>query len=59
MYLAEDWVGAKLNKMMFWLILIQILCWELVSKHGGAWILYYVKSACTVTDIPDQVNPSI
>lgn len=33
----------------------QILCWELVSKRGGAWILHYVKSAYAVTDVPDQV----
>ncbi|KAI8986294.1 glycosyltransferase family 2 protein [Trametes punicea] len=39
MYLAED----------------RILCWELVSKRGGAWILHYVKSAYAVTDVPDQV----
>ena len=41
MYLAED----------------RILCWELVSKRGGAWILHYVKSAYAVTDVPDQVGP--
>ena len=40
MYLAED----------------RILCWELVSKRGGSWILHYVKSAYAVTDVPDQVN---
>ncbi|KAJ3855614.1 glycosyltransferase family 2 protein [Lentinula lateritia] len=39
MYLAED----------------RILCWELVSKRGGSWILHYVKSAYGVTDVPDQV----
>ncbi|KAI0930946.1 Chitin synthase 4 [Taiwanofungus camphoratus] len=39
MYLAED----------------RILCWELVSKRGGAWILHYVKSAYAVTDVPDQI----
>ncbi|KAI0298178.1 glycosyltransferase family 2 protein [Multifurca ochricompacta] len=39
MYLAED----------------RILCWELVSKRGGSWILHYVKSAYAVTDTPDQV----
>ncbi|KAM6493804.1 glycosyltransferase family 2 protein [Amanita muscaria] len=39
MYLAED----------------RILCWELVSKRGGAWILHYVKSAYAITDVPDQV----
>ena len=33
----------------------QILCWELVSKRGGAWILHYVKSAYAITDVPDQV----
>ncbi|KAF8551879.1 glycosyltransferase family 2 protein [Imleria badia] len=39
MYLAED----------------RILCWELVSKRGGTWILHYVKSAYAVTDVPDKV----
>lgn len=39
MYLAED----------------RILCWELVSKRNGSWILHYVKSAYAVTDVPDQV----
>ncbi|KAI0727135.1 glycosyltransferase family 2 protein [Fomitopsis betulina] len=32
-----------------------ILCWELVSKRGGSWLLHYVKSAYAVTDVPDQV----
>ena len=40
MYLAED----------------RILCWELVSKRGGSWILHYVKSAYAVTDVPDEVQ---
>lgn len=40
MYLAED----------------RILCWELVSKRGGSWILHYVKSAYAVTDVPDQAR---
>jgi chitin synthase len=40
MYLAED----------------RILCWELVSKRGGSWILHYVKSAYAITDVPDQVS---
>jgi chitin synthase len=39
MYLAED----------------RILCWELVSKRGGSWILHYVKSAYAETDVPDTV----
>lgn len=39
MYLAED----------------RILCWELVSKRGGSWILHYVKSSYAITDVPDQV----
>ncbi|THU77602.1 glycosyltransferase family 2 protein [Dendrothele bispora CBS 962.96] len=39
MYLAED----------------RILCWELVSKRGGSWILHYVKSAYAITDVPDQI----
>ncbi|KAF8997184.1 chitin synthase-domain-containing protein [Cyathus striatus] len=43
MYLAED----------------RILCWELVSKRGGSWILHYVKSAYAVTDVPDTVCPEL
>ncbi|KAG8935649.1 Chitin synthase, class 1 [Tulasnella sp. 418] len=39
MYLAED----------------RILCWELVSKRAGSWVLHYVKSAYAITDVPDQV----
>ena len=35
---------------------LQILCWELVSKRGGSWVLHYVKSAYAVTDVPDQVS---
>ncbi|KAH9011457.1 chitin synthase-domain-containing protein [Lactarius hengduanensis] len=31
----------------------RILCWELVSKRGGSWVLHYVKSAYAVTDTPD------
>jgi len=34
----------------------QILCWELVSKRGGSWILHYVKSAYAETDVPDTVS---
>ena len=26
-----------------------------MSKRGGRWILYYVKSAYAITDVPDQV----
>lgn len=37
------------------LMVDQILCWELVSKRGGSWILHYVKSAYAITDVPDQV----
>lgn len=43
MYLAED----------------RILCWELVSKRGGSWVLHYVKSAYAITDVPDQVPENI
>jgi len=39
MYLAED----------------RILCWELVTKRGGSWILHYVKSSYAVTDVPNEV----
>ncbi|KAF8988801.1 Chitin synthase, class 1 [Haplosporangium bisporale] len=39
MYLAED----------------RILCFELVAKRGGQWLLKYVKSATGETDVPDNV----
>ncbi|KAF9159647.1 Chitin synthase, class 2 [Actinomortierella ambigua] len=39
MYLAED----------------RILCFELVAKRGGEWLLKYVKSAVGETDVPDSV----
>lgn len=58
MYLAEDRVSppvAILLSLFLSYIFPQILCWELVSKRGGAWILHYVKSAYAVTDVPDQV----
>lgn len=57
MYLAEDRVRALLITRSLSLShpCIQILCWELVSKRGGSWILHYVKSAYAVTDVPDQV----
>ena len=34
------------------------VCWELMSKCSGSWILHYVKSAYAITDVPDQVRPS-
>ncbi|KAH9992907.1 glycosyltransferase family 2 protein [Russula vinacea] len=43
MYLAED----------------RILCWELVSKRGGAWVLHYVKSAYAVTDTRIRCVPEL
>ncbi|KAJ3293691.1 Chitin synthase, class 1 [Borealophlyctis nickersoniae] len=39
MYLAED----------------RILCFELVTKRGGKWLLRYVKSARAETDVPDSL----
>jgi hypothetical protein len=41
-----------------WLGLVssQIMCWELVSKRGGAWIPHYIKLAYAVTYVPDQVR---
>ena len=60
MYLAEDRVSAKqLPANQRADALTQILCWELVSKRGGAWILHYVKSAYAVTDVPDQVSSNV
>ncbi|GAA5928047.1 hypothetical protein JCM3775_002798 [Rhodotorula graminis] len=43
MYLAED----------------RILCWELVSKRGSAWILHYQRSASAETDVPDTLHDLI
>lgn len=39
LYLAED----------------RILCFELVTKTGEAWLLKYVKAARATTDVPDRV----
>ncbi|ORY52915.1 hypothetical protein BCR33DRAFT_711327 [Rhizoclosmatium globosum] len=39
MYLAED----------------RILCFELVTKKGEAWVLRYIKAARAETDVPDAV----
>ena len=39
MYLAED----------------RILCFELLVKQGCNWILYYVKDAPAVTDVPENI----
>ncbi|KAI8612913.1 chitin synthase-domain-containing protein [Chytriomyces sp. MP71] len=33
----------------------RILCFELVSKRGAAWVLKYVRSAKAETDVPDTV----
>jgi len=32
-----------------------ILCWKLVSKRGGSWILHDMKSAYAEMDAPDTV----
>jgi chitin synthase len=39
MYLAED----------------RILCFELIAKKGGNWVLCYIKNAVAVTDVPDEL----
>lgn len=39
MYLAED----------------RILCWELVAKRGGNWVLKFVKLATGETDVPESI----
>ncbi|KAH9961842.1 glycosyltransferase family 2 protein [Russula compacta] len=55
-FLGETLHGAGADiftQICIWLRII--LCWELVSKRGGSWILHYVKSAYGVTDTPDQV----
>ena len=61
MYLAEDRVRGKCDVNVIPVFVshifpLQILCWELVSKRGGSWVLHYVKSAYAVTDTPDQVR---
>jgi len=48
-------VGADIFTANMYLAEDWILCWE-VSKRGGAWTLYYVKSVYAVTDVPDQVG---
>ncbi|KAH9160206.1 chitin synthase-domain-containing protein [Lactarius sanguifluus] len=34
----------------------RILCWVLMFRRGGSWVLHYVQSAHAVTDTPDQVG---
>ncbi|CAG8607125.1 10905_t:CDS:2 [Gigaspora rosea] len=43
MYLAED----------------RILCFELVTKRNGEWLLHYVKSSIAETDIPKSIDQLI
>ncbi|KAF0441305.1 glycosyltransferase family 2 protein [Gigaspora margarita] len=43
MYLAED----------------RILCFELVTKRNGDWLLHYVKSSIAETDIPKSIDQLI
>ncbi|KAF0441308.1 glycosyltransferase family 2 protein [Gigaspora margarita] len=43
MYLAED----------------RILCFELVTKRNGNWLLHYVKSSIAKTDIPKSIDKLI
>jgi chitin synthase len=63
MYLAEDRVShcsiSEWQSLADFFAARQILCWELVSKRGGSWILHYVKSAYAVTDVPDEVSLSV
>jgi chitin synthase len=56
-FLGEKMHGAKADIFTANMYLAEdrILCWELVSKRGGSWLLHYVKSAYGVTDVPDQV----
>jgi len=43
MYLAED----------------RVLCLELVAKQNCNWVLYYVKDAPAITDVPDTITALI
>jgi chitin synthase len=36
-----------------------ILAWELVSKRGSSWLLYYVKSAYATKEVPSRVSDLI
>ena len=53
LHLRDETIPCDLKILRF---AFQILCWELVSKRGGSWILHYVKSAYAITDVPDQVR---
>ncbi|KAJ3078025.1 Chitin synthase, class 1, partial [Quaeritorhiza haematococci] len=55
-FLGEKMNGAaNVTKANMYLAEDRILCFELVTKRGEAWILKYVKRAKAETDVPDAV----
>ncbi|ORY46998.1 hypothetical protein BCR33DRAFT_715381 [Rhizoclosmatium globosum] len=47
--------GGDISKANMYLAEDRILCFELVSKKGQAWVLKYVRKARAETDVPDSV----
>ncbi|KAJ3071725.1 Chitin synthase, class 2 [Podochytrium sp. JEL0797] len=47
--------GGDISKANMYLAEDRILCFELVSKRGQAWVLKYVRKAKAETDVPDSV----
>ncbi|KAI9327885.1 chitin synthase-domain-containing protein [Obelidium mucronatum] len=47
--------GGDISKANMYLAEDRILCFELVSKRGQAWVLKYVRRAKAETDVPDTV----
>lgn len=52
---SDNFPGSDLWTKNMYLAEDRILCWELVSKRGSAWLLHYQRSAYAVTDVPDRV----
>ncbi|KAJ3187222.1 Chitin synthase, class 2 [Irineochytrium annulatum] len=47
--------GHNISKANMYLAEDRILCFELVSKRGEAWVLKYVRKAKAETDVPDTM----
>jgi chitin synthase len=55
-YFEGEKPGADIFTSNLYLAEDRILCFELVSKKSELWVLKYVKSANTETDVPDTLD---